>query len=168
MHWAEGNIRFRGKRDNLIRFFSHELVTIREQDNGCISEVPVTLEPTADGYSMKIIRNADTKGALYFRGSNRQFVDMEDFECRFEFSEGKNCNKDQIVIFTGYRAAWNVDYNYLKVKAEEYKIDIRIFVWEEGIEWSSVVTWYKNGQIEEQTRKYADWLWDASMPYYGG
>lgn len=167
-NWAEGNIRFRGKRENLITFFTHELSATYYRKDGSIGERPVKLNPTADGWGMKIIRDSDTLGNLYFRGSNRQFVDMEEFECNFEFSEGRNLNKDQIVIFTGYKAAWNVDTNYFKVQAEKYKIDIRTFVWEQGLEWSSVHTWYRNGYTEEEVRSYADWLWDASMPYYGG
>lgn len=167
-NWAEGNIRFRGKRANLIRFFTQELVTTRNKPDGNIIEVPVKLKPNESGWSMKIIREQDTNKLLYFRGSNRQFVDMDDFECDFEFSEGRNMNVDQIVIFTGYRAAWNVDYSYFQEKAAAYKIDIRTFVWEQGLEWSSVTTWYRNGKREEETRSYSDWLWDASMPYYGG
>ena len=167
-NWAEGNIRFRGKRENLIRFFTHELVSIYPRGDGSYGERPVKLEQTCDGWRMRVIRDRDTDGSLYFRGSNRQFVDSEDFESEFEFSEGTNINKDQIIILSGYRAAWNVDKNYWKVKAEEYKIDIRTFVWEQGLEWSSVNTWYRTGKTEEEVRSYSEWLWDASMPYYGG
>lgn len=167
-NWAEGNIRFRGKRENLINFFTHELSSPYYRKDGTIGERPVKLESINDGWSMRIKRDPDTLSSLYFRGSNRQFVDMDDFECDFEFSNGTNQNVDQIVIFTGYKAAWNVDQTYFKEKAERYKIDIRTFVWEQGLEWSSVTTWYRNGRMEEETRSYVDWLWDASMPYYGG
>lgn len=167
-NWAEGNIRFRGKRENLIRFFSNELVSLIRNSDFTIREAPVKLQSAADGWSMKIIRNEGTEGNLYFRGSNRQFVDMEEFECDFEFSKGQNTVEDQIVIFTGYRAAWNVDYSYFQEKAMRYRIDIRTFVWEQGMEWSSVNTWYRNGTKDEEARSYSDWLWDASMPYYGG
>ncbi len=52
--------------------------------------------------------------------------------------------------------------------AKDYKIDIRIFVWEMGMQWSSVDTYYRDGKISHDHRQYADWLWESSMPFYGG
>lgn len=167
-NWAEGNIRFRGKRENLLRFFVNELEMVKATSDGKYQEIPVKMKVDEDGWRVHLIREAGTQSSLYFRGSNRQFVDMEEFECDFEFSEGPNQNADQIVILTGYKGAWNIDVSFFKEKAVQYKIDIRIFVWEQGLEWSSVNTWYRNGKMEEESRTYADWLWDASMPYYGG
>lgn len=168
-NWAEGNIRFRGKRENLIRFFTNELVGLKKREDGTFGEQPLSLVQYNDhSGNLYFEWDEDDYESIYFRGSNRQFVDIGDCGCCIEFSEGKNMNVDQVVIFQSYRAAWNVDNNYFKTKAQEYKIDIRTFVWEMGCEWSSVNTWYKDGKTEEITRTYSDWMWEASMPYYGG
>lgn len=166
-NWAEGNIRFRGKRENLIRFFTHELVSPYPREEGGFGEKPVRVEVDRDNYTLYATRDPETDAYLYFRGSNRQFIDMDE-EVMAVNLHSYNTRDDQIVIMENYQAAWNVDKNYFREKAKEYKIDIRTFVWELGMEWSSVITWYRNGEMDEETRTYSDWLWDASMPYNGG
>ena len=84
-NWAEGNIRLRGKRENILSFISNELVAIYEEqtyseeeedENGnpallssCREYRPVTLEDNCGGEELIIRRDPDTNPWYYFKGS---------------------------------------------------------------------------------------------------
>lgn len=185
-NWAEGNLRVRGKRENVLNFIQHELVGVQETINTVWDEntldkdgnptacnvkrelVPVTIEENCGGESIIIRRPPDTGDTFYFRDSDRQFLFTEDNDIELYFSEGRNLNKDTIVIFEDFNGGWDVDHQYFKTKAVQYKVDIRIFVWELGMCWSAIDTFYRTGRCEFETRQYSDWMWDSPMPHYGG
>lgn len=183
-NWAEGNIRLRGKKENILNFLKNELVGVIEKINTEWDQIdmgddvygrlvnyetrPVILEDNRGGTSLIIKRDPDTGDAFYFKNSTRQFIFTEDKEIEVLFSEGKNRNKDTIVFIDDFNGGWDVDDEYFKDIAKKYKIDIRIFVWEAGMCWSALQTFYRNGQHEMASRTYSDWLWDSPMPHYGG
>lgn len=175
-NWAEGNIRLRGKRDNIIEFIRKELVGIFEEINvegpdTCSrrsEERPVKVEERYSGDVLHITRDKDTLNYFYFRGSQRQFIFEDEPEFDVDFSEGNKRNVDNVVVLENFNGAWNIDEAYFKQKALEYKIDIRIFVYEAGMQWSEVVTYFRNGDTDQTTRSYSDWFWDSPMPHLGG
>ena len=184
-NWAEGNIRLRGKKENIINFIQNELVGVEEKITTCWDEDTlengkptcghierilhsVILESNCGGESLIIKRADNTGDCFYFRNSNRQFLFKEDKEFEIYFSEGKNLNKDTIIFIDDFNGGWDVDESYFKEKAIQYKIDIRIFVWELGMCWSAVDIFYRNGVCECDTKTYSDWMWDSPMPHYGG
>ena len=169
-NWAEGNIRFRGNRENIIHFLIENLKGVYELKDEEIQLRPIYIEENCGGEELVLAKDPDTSDAVYFNQSRRQFIDF-DFEREIcaEFSSTKGFSRDDQVLFLpGFRGAWEVDSEYFNKKAIEYRIDIRIFVWELGMQWSSVKTFFRNGETEEEKRTYADWMWDCSMPTYGG
>lgn len=176
-NWAEGNIRIRGKRENLIRFLKNVMMSLYEKKSDEVQkaptepyvvERPITLTETQGGWSLILTRDEDTNPNLYFRGSRRQFIFDVGLQTEIYLSEGPNQNVDQIIILDNFNGAWDVDHEIFKKYAEDFKIDIRIFVWERGMEWSSIYTWHKNGQFEQESKTYENWLWDCPMPFNGG
>ena len=163
---AEGNIRLRGKRNNLIRFLAHELVSVIHPEEGTYAERPIKIEENQGGWSLILKRGEDTDALLCFHGSNRYFIHMEDDELEIDTSDGKRQNEDQVLFLDQYECPWEIDYEFFRQKAIAYRIDIRTFIWETGMKCSSVTTWYRNGSIDEEKKSYADWLWDSSMPYW--
>lgn len=95
-------------------------------------------------------------------------MDLSEGDLDIPLSEGPNKNADQIVVIDDFEGAWGIDDSIFVRYAKTYKIDIRIFVWECGLCWSSITTFYKDGRIEREFKQYADWLWDSPLPYYGG
>jgi hypothetical protein len=92
---------------------------------------------------------------------------MDDYDLAIEFSDGNNQKLDQVAFIPNFHGYPMLSFDLYKQLAVEYKIDIRIYVWDEGLEWSSETTWYRNGEISESSRKYANWLWESPLPHYG-
>ena len=163
---AEGNIRIRGKRQNIIHFLQEELVPVYELQNDQVEERPIHLETNCGGWTLILKRDPDTSMSVYFKGSNKYRIVMEDTDMEIGFSNKSNVRDDQVICLDGYEGPWSPSYDFLRDKALKHRVDIRIFSWN-GKEWSSIQTWYRNGDIEETTRKYEDFLWDCPFPEYG-
>ena len=174
-NWAEGNIRIRGKRQNVIHFLQEELkplffVDDRQHHKYGYEERPIEIEPNAGGYELILRKNAETEPEVYFCGSQRQFIDFgQGNEIIAEISDDHlHQRDDQVVFLNGFKGAWSSDDKYFMDKAVQHKVDIRIFMWEKGMEWSRVATWYRDGKYAEESRTYANWLWESALPDYGG
>ena len=174
-NWAEGNIRVRGKRENIIRYIQENFISIYDLEGGKWEERPVHLEIGAGGWELLINKDADTNGCIWFKNSKRMFIDYD--RCNFEhthtisgeFSDDeKHTNKDQVLYLDGFKGAWGIDGEYFRKAATDYKVDIRLFVWERGMEWSSVSTFYRDGHVEDDSRTYSEWMWESALPNYGG
>lgn len=182
--WAEGNIRLRGKRDNIIKFIQNEMIGVIEKINtewdqldmgGVVAgrlidyeQVPVETEDNCGGQTLIIRRKPETGDAFYFKNSVRQFIFTEDREIEVSFSEGTTRNKDTVVLLDDFYGGWDIDDDYFSAQAKKYKIDIRVFAWERGMSWSAIYTFYRNGAKETDRKTYSDWMWDSPMPRYGG
>ena len=163
---SEGNIRIRGKRPNIIRFLQEELVPVYELEDGLTEERPIHLENNCGGWTLVLKRDPDTSTSVYFKGSDQYRIVMDDTETEISFSAKTNTRDDQVICLDNYEGPWSPNYDFLREKAMKYKVDIRIFSWDKNA-WSSIQTWYRNGDIEESTRKYEDFLWDCPYPEYG-
>ena len=170
-NWAEGNIRFRGKRENLITFMKNEICSVVTDANDYCKIEPVKYEEDPSGWTCRLIKKPESEYSLYFKDSRRQFIDGDNIAydvLELSFSEGPSVNKDQTIIVDHFKGAWGVDEEIFKQYAMKYKIDIRICVWECGLQWSQIVTFYKTGSVDSDYRSYSDWLWDSPMPFTGG
>ena len=157
---CDGNIRIRGKRENLIHFLRHELVPVYELKDSLMEERPIFIDENCGGWSLILRRDPDTSNKVYFRGSNRYYIDMYDCDMELEMSEQKNTKADQVICIECLECPWNPDYEFFRQKAIRNKVDIRIFLFGKGKDWVSTTTWYRDGKIEDRSIKYADWLWD--------
>lgn len=160
---SAGNVRIRGKRDNLIHFLQHELIPIFELKNKQVEERPFQIRIENQGWTVILHRNPETSQRIYLKGSDQYWFDMPKIDTEIELSNKTNTKDDQVICLTEYEGPWSPNYEFLQQKAVENKVDIRIFTWDKGV-WSSVSTFYRNGDIEETTRKYEDFLWDCPVP----
>ena len=86
-----------------------------------------------------------------------------------EFSnDEKHTKEDQVLFVDSFKSAWGIDDEYFRKAAVDYKVDIRLFVWERGMEWSSKATYFRDGRVEEDSQTYSDWMWESALPNYGG
>ena len=169
-NWAEGNIRVRGKRENIIRYIQENLLPQYELQNNKLETRPLQVEETAGGYELTLEKNPETDDMVWFKDSSRQFLDFDgSYYMNGEFSDdAEHTNKDQVLYLPGFKGAWGIDTECFRKAAPEYKVDIRIFVWERGMEWSSISTFFRDGHVESDSRTYSDWLWESALPDYGG
>ena len=138
-----------------------------ELAGGDVELRPIHIEENCGGNELILRRDADTAKRVRIGYSNRNWIDMDEDELPIEFSDGTVRNRDQVVFIPNFQGYPMLDFDSYKELAMEYKIDIRIYIWDQGLEWSSETTWYRNGDISESTRKYADWLWESPLPHYG-
>ena len=110
-------------------------------------------------------RDPDTGPNIYFKGTDRHWIETDGEAFDVHFSGGAATKEDQVVCLDRYEGPWVTDYEFWKRKAMKHKVDIRIFSWS-GKAWSSIQTWFRNGDVEETTRKYEDFLWDCPYPEF--
>ena len=165
-NWAEGNIRLRGKRDNILSFLRSELIAV---DDNFGTARPISIKENRGGWSIILRKPSGTCNHLYFKGSDGQYImNLDSNDAEIELSDGPNKNVDQIAVVEDFNGAWDVDRNIFQHYATTYKIDIRVFVWEQGMCWSTIGTFYRDGKIDSESKQYSNWLWDSPLPYYGG
>ena len=174
-NWAEGNIRIRGKRENIIRYIQENLISVYELQYDQWEERPVHLEVSAGGWELLINKDEDTNSCLWFKDSKRMFIDYDRSDTgnkhtiSGEFSDDeKHTKEDQVLFLNGFKGAWGIDDEYFRKAAVDYKVDIRLFVWERGMQWSSRSTYFRNGRVEGDSQTYSDWMWESALPNYGG
>lgn len=174
-NWAEGNIRIRGKRENIIRYIQENFIAIYELEYDKWEERPVHLQVDAGGWELIIAKDEDTNSCVWFKNSRRMFIDYDrsssgkEHTISGEFSDDeKHTKDDQVLFLDNFKGAWGIDEEYFKKAAVDYKVDIRLFVWERGMEWSSISTFYRDGHVEENSQTYSDWMWESALPDYGG
>ena len=174
-NWAAGNIRVRGKRENIIRYIQENLIAIYELQDNKWEERPVHLSVDAGGYELVITRDEDTWRSVWFKNSKRMFIDFDDYSTKNSYTicgelsdDEKHTKEDQVLFLSGFKGAWGIDDECFRKAAVDYKVDIRIFVWERGMEWSSIATYYRDGHVEENSQTYSDWMWESALPDYGG
>ena len=160
---AEGNIRIRGKRENILRFLQEELTPIYELKDDLVEERSIHLEQTDHGWSVILSRDPDTSSNIYFKGSDTHWIETDSETIEISFSNGGKTKEDQVICLDRYEGPWSPRVDFWKEKAVKHRVDIRIFSWS-GKAWSSVMTFYRNGDIEETARKYEDFLWDCPYP----
>ena len=126
---------------------------------------PIRIEESQNGWELNLHRDPDTSAKVYFKGSYKYWIEMDNMKT-VDMSNGKKGRDDQVICLDDYCGSWYIDYSFFKQKALEHRVDLRIFTWS-GSAWSSVYTFFRNGDVEEDTRKYEDYLWDCPILYYG-
>ena len=164
--YSEGNIRIRGKRENIIRFLQHELVAVYKLEGDKDEERPIRLEENCGGWTVILTRDPDTESLLYFKGSRDYWIETNHTETEILFTSKHDFRKDEIVCLENYEGPFKPNYEFWRKKAMEYKIDIRIFSWDDK-KWSSATTWYRNGMGDTTLQTYEDFFWNCPIPGYG-
>ena len=138
-----------------------------ELQGGAFEDRPISIEEASGGYGLVIRRGQDTSSNIYFKGSYRYWIETDTIATGIDFLNGRNTKEDQVICLDFFEGPWMPDFEFFRKKAIEYKVDIRLFTWNLGA-WSSIFTWYMNGDVEETTRKYEDFIWECPYPYPEG
>ncbi len=175
-NWCAGNIRFRGKKEDIKRFLEENIIF-------CISELKdntvATLEKPAiveldDDYGFILISPwEDWKHSwIYIKDTHRNFLNLfETAERNYPVQFIQNENNRCVVVFDNFRAAWNIDPEPYLEHAKNYNIDIRIVGFEQGGGFDQDII-IENGELtRNRCKNYGDYyyyLWESTMPYMGG
>lgn len=180
-YWACGNIRIRGKLDDIRRLLENEIVvegTYRNVNGGeskgyeVKPDVEVCAEDFYIGLSSPYRNGCEQEGVkigdemMYVKGSKRNFIEIIGWSATFELIESGN---EFVAINEDFKAAWSVEGSLYSQLAVKYGVDIKIMVWERGLEFEQIVEAYRDGRhVETLPDSGADWPWKAVHPEYGG
>lgn len=168
-NWAEGNIRFRGKPEDIMNLLKGELLSVGTNKDFEIDE----FTPVFEWNEFNDITVSEPEEAkkevrfyksLYIKGTHRNFIDSIAglYLPRYE--------EEYTLCIDSFRAAWGVDPKPYIEKSKKYHVDIKIVVYECGMCFVQRIE-IENGELYlDQEVKYngEEWNWEADFPNMGG
>lgn len=160
-NWCEGNVRLRGTKENIKNFLDNEIVYVKRVGEE-YKEFKPFKEETESEYTLSLPNEAFS---FYVRNTMRNFfftnmIQFYWFDTE-EYEEG-------IVVLENFNSAWSLKEQGWADHAKKYGIDIKIFGFERGMEFSQVMEITRHGNVETKTTEYSDWNWDCPCPDLGG
>jgi hypothetical protein len=146
-NFAEGTLKLRGKRENiksaLKEMLASDTVTISEENDGA-----ELIFFTTNSY-------------FYINGTKRAFFDKNLIEILFE-------ENFEVIEIDNFIQAWGVIPENFLVFSKKHGVDIKIFAFEQGLEYSQEIE-ITNGAITRNIKsKYVDYKWDVPFSKLGG
>lgn len=182
-NWCAGNIRFRGKKEDIVKLLENEVeyCTVGKGFDDVVTHPVVvgtdnwelTIHPPKDV-------NLDKSGWYHIKGTRRAFLDEESdclystcfYELETEFGKPAENNvidgKPWLLIIDGFKQAWDICAEEFTEMSEKYNVDIRIFAWEQGMQFERDIEIQKGEILIDITSKYDHWDWDCPMSWMGG
>lgn len=164
-NWCEGTIKFRGKREDIIRAMTEGLQPCDGEDGNIV-----------------FIKNHSDDNCLYFRATRGDLFWIEDTRRHFvgytneiyAYKYGK-----EFIAAMPFRAAWCIiastdrEYDGLDNFAMKYHVDIRATGFEQGMGFKQIVEVDRYGDcvmdlIDNYGHDYARYMWECEMPMLGG
>ena len=146
-NWAEGTLKLRGRSENIASALKEML-----------SNDTVTLEDKWDG--ALLIFNT-TAPYFYINGTRRAFIDKKQIDVWFE-------EEFCIVELDNFKQAWSaIPENYQEISIK-YDVDIKIFTFEMGMEFTQEIEISKGKIIKDIYNKFDNYQWDVPFSELGG
>lgn len=162
-NWCEGNLKIRGKKENIIKFLE-EGTSLLE---GLWEPKEIKPEIEINNCDEIEIKNLDKlKGVdyLYIKGTRRNFIDPVENEIYIHDID----EKEQIICLKNFKAAWGIDADALRVISDRYDIDIKIYAFEMGMEFNQDIEIIKGNIIKDDEIKFENYQWECIEPNLGG
>lgn len=148
-NWAEGTIKLRGKRQDIIsaleEMFKNDDVVIKREKDNC-------------DYVYMFF---ETKSHFYINGTRRAFIDSSKFDIMMKEDFG-------IIEIDKFQQAWTaLPENFTEI-SKKHNIDIKIFTFEQGCQFTQEIE-ISNGEVIKDTCKaYYNYEWDVPFAHMGG
>lgn len=146
-NWAEGSLKLRGRSENIASALKQMLLNDT-----------VTLEDEYDGTLLKF---NNTAPYFYIDETRRAFIEQEQIEV---WLEDEFC----IVELNNFKQAWSaIPENYQEISIK-FDVDIKIFTFECGMEFTQEIEISKGEIIKDVCYKYDDYQWEVPFSNLGG
>lgn len=146
-NWAEGSLKLRGRSENIASALKQMLLNDT-----------VTLEDEWDGTLLKF---NNTAPYFYINETRRAFIKQEQIEV---WLEDEFC----IVELNNFKQAWSaIPENYQEISIK-FDVDIKIFTFECGMEFTQEIEISKGEIIKDVCYKYDDYQWEVPFSNLGG
>lgn len=148
-NWAEGTLKLRGRRENIKSF----LKEIFRSDDVIISE-------EMDDQIL-ILTLTSINSYFYINNTKRAFIDKNKIEVLFE-------EDFETIEIDDFKQAWRVIPKNYQEFSKKYNVDIKIFIFEQGLQFTQEVEIVEGEITKNETRKYDDYQWDVPFSKLGG
>lgn len=147
-NFAEGTIKLRGRAENIKSALKYMF--------GAVGNI--TIEEDTDG---EIITFTTTDSYFYINGTKRAFINGKSFEI--------NLDDDFLIIeLNNFMQAWRaIPENYIEI-SEKFNVDIKIFTFEQGLEFTQEIEISKGKILKDITLKYDNYRWEVAFSNLGG
>jgi hypothetical protein len=150
-NWCEGWVKFRGSKENLMKFIQSEF-------NGS--------HPVFDDRFDELIPNILVK-STFLNSLRRAYITDDDL---VDANGGICLNEDGIGVFIAkINHAWSVTGQGYPELAKKYKLDIRGKCYECGMNFAEEFEYNSNGdEILYKVHEFDDYQWECECPTLGG
>lgn len=146
-NWAKGSLKLRGRSENISSALKEMLLSDT-----------VTLEEKYDG---TLLEFNNTDPYFYINGTRRAFIDQKQIEV---WLEEEFCT----VGLDNFEQAWSaIPENYQEISSE-FDVDIKIFTFERGMEFTQEIEISKGKIIKNVCYEYDDYQWEVPFSNLGG
>jgi len=146
-NWAEGSLKLRGRSENIASALKEMLLNDT-----------ATLEDKWDG-ALLIFNN--TVPYFYIDGTRRAFIDKKQIEVWFD---EEFCT----VELDDFKQEWSaIPENYKEISSK-FDVDIKIFTFECGMEFTQEIEISKGEIIKDVCYEYDDYQWEVPFSNLGG
>lgn len=147
-NFAEGTIKLRGRAENIKSALKYMF--------GAVGEI--TIEEDTDG---EIITFTTTDSYFYINGTKRAFIDNDSFKIHLD-------DDFLIIELNNFMQAWRaIPDNYIEI-SEKFNVDIKIFTFEQGLEFTQEIEISKGKILKDIVLKYGNYRWEVAFSNLGG
>ena len=147
-NWCVGTLKVRGKKSNIERFVFEGLKPVGFMG---VEKEPLKQNEWGDVH---------TKEDCWIEGTYRGFVDGIDVY----LSE----LEDVDIIALDARFAWCVDTEGLQKACQKYKVDMRMYAFERGMQFNQEVEIIDGEITMDDKINFDDYKWECTFPELGG
>lgn len=147
-NWAKGTLKLRGKKENIVLALKKILTTDAD------AEIDMT-------YNDGVLMFTTDNNYFSINGSERAFIENNTIEIwLFEDIE--------TIEIQHFAQAWKVQASDYQSISSDYEVDIKIFAFECGMEFTQEIEIHKGKIVKDVLKEYDDYLWDVPFSELGG
>ncbi|EFR97186.1 Uncharacterised protein [Listeria ivanovii subsp. londoniensis] len=162
-NWAEGTLKIRGTKENILNFLGNELLgsTYPVFLNDEVGYKHRTVEHEINNYGEYVFR---CEGGFYINNTRRAFI--YNTELIFDLYE----DDDEIpqIEIEGFKQAWGVVSDNYVYHSKKYDLDMKIFAFERGMEFTQEIELCKGKIVKDVAEEHKDYFWTVPFAELGG
>ena len=161
-NWAEGQLKIRGKQEDIMNFIKEGLELSLIVPNAEQELQPKFYHNNIYGYSGVESTMLDLE--YWFKGSKRMFVVLD--EVNTEFDDEDN---DKIIIKSFMcKQAWGIDAQFLGEMSVKYNVDFKIYAFERGEQYNQDIEIVNGEIVKNKLIRFKDYTWSCINNSLGG
>lgn len=159
-NWVEGNIRFRGTRENIEGFLRNELRTGGAKRSNATTDCAPACYEDRQG-NLVVQETSGCNRGFYISGTDRNYIACNMITVYLQHGE------EGTLVLDNFQAACSIDPKPYVELSKTYNIDIKLVGYEGGNEFSQHIEIIHGELIANEKLEYDDWLWQADFPNLG-